>query len=205
MVRALASDRPDQAFNISVLPGRAERDGLVPNTHRSDAILERDAKCSVIVADEIFRCPLPWKRFSDLACQPLGRRISGHRNPQQPPPAVAENKKCEKLLKGNRRDHKEINRRNPLRMIAKEGLPGLQWSILPRHHVDRNRGLGDIDAQFEQLAMDLGSAPEWVLKTHSSDQVAQFFAIRGRPRAGATSIAKKRKNPFDANAQSCRV
>src|SRR5216684_943850 len=79
-------------------------------------------------------------------------------------------------MKGNRRNHKEVNRRNPLDVIAKEGLPGLQWPILPGHHIDRNRGLGDIDAQFEQLSMDLGSAPERVLKTHSSDKVAHLFA-----------------------------
>ena len=54
----------------------------------------------------------------------------------------------------------------------KGSLPGLQWSILAGHHVGRNRGLGDIDAQFEQLPMDLGSAPEWVLKTHSSAYLA---------------------------------
>src|SRR5947209_1172421 len=95
MISALASDRPDQAFYISVLPGRAERDRPVPDAHRSHASLERDAEYSVIVANEIFRCPLPRKRFGDLACQPLGRRISGHRNPQQPPPAMAENEKCE--------------------------------------------------------------------------------------------------------------
>src|SRR5713101_6424046 len=89
---------------------------------------------------------------------------------------MAENKKREQLLKGNRRNHKEINRRNPLHMTTKEGLPGLQWPTPPRHHVYRNRGLGDVDAKFEQLAMDLGSAPERVLKTHSSDQVAHLFA-----------------------------
>src|ERR1700730_8678817 len=60
-------------------------------------------------------------------------------------------------------------------MIAKEGLPGLQWPILPRHHVDRNRGLGNLDAQFEQLTMDPGSAPERVLKAHSSDQIAHLL------------------------------
>ena len=59
MISALAPDRPDQAFNISVLPGRAERGGPVPDTHRSHASLERDAKCSVIVANEIFRCRCP--------------------------------------------------------------------------------------------------------------------------------------------------
>jgi hypothetical protein len=61
-------------------------------------------------------------------------------------------------------------------MIAKETLPGLQWSILPRHHGDRNRGLRNIDIQFEQLTMDPGSTPQWVFKTHSSDQLAHLFA-----------------------------
>src|ERR1700730_12899554 len=74
-------------------------------------------------------------------------------------------------------------------MIAKEGLPGLQWPILPGNHVDRNRGLGDLDAELEQLAMDLWSTPERVLKTHSSDQVAHLFADpRSTPkRAGLPS------------------
>src|ERR1700730_2279066 len=61
-------------------------------------------------------------------------------------------------------------------MIAKENLRGLQWPTLSRHHVDRNRGLRDIDGQFEQFAVDLGSAPQRVLNTHSSDQIAHLFA-----------------------------
>ena len=35
-------------------------------------------------------------------------------------------------------------------MIAKEGLPSLQWPTPPRYHVDGNRRLGDRDAEFEQ-------------------------------------------------------
>jgi hypothetical protein len=120
MIGAFAPDRPDQAFNISVLPRRAERGGPVPDAHRSHASLERDAKCSVIVANEILRCTVPRERFGDLARQPLGRRIAGHRKPQQPPASMAKNKKCIELLKGNRRNHKQINRRNPLHMVAKE-------------------------------------------------------------------------------------
>src|SRR6516164_2326665 len=61
-------------------------------------------------------------------------------------------------------------------MIANKGLPGLQWPIWSGHHIDRNRGLGDLDAELEQLAMDLGGAPQGVFKTHSSDQVAHVFA-----------------------------
>ena len=94
MIRALAPDRADQAFSIPILPGRAERRGPVPDPHRSYASFERDAKCSVIVANEILRRAVPGKRFGDLPCQPLGCRIAGHRKPQQLSPAMAENKKC---------------------------------------------------------------------------------------------------------------
>ena len=63
---------------------------------------------------------------------------------------------------------------NPLHVVANERLPGLQWAIPPRHHVDRNHGLRDLDAQLEQFAMDLGRAapPQRVLEAHASDQVA---------------------------------
>jgi hypothetical protein len=73
---------------------------------------------------------------------------------------------------------RQSSERNPLHMIAKEGLPRLQWPIAPRHHVDQNRGLGDLDAELEQLAMDLGSAPQRVLKTHSSDQIAHLCLLK---------------------------
>jgi hypothetical protein len=61
-------------------------------------------------------------------------------------------------------------------MIVKEGLPSLQWPTWPRHHVFRNRGLGNGDADLEQLTMDLGCAPERILKTHSADKVAHLFS-----------------------------
>src|SRR5262245_44793982 len=77
--------------------------------------LKHGAKCSVIVANEILRCRVPWERFSDLARQPLGRRIAGHCKPQQLPTFVTENKKCKELLKRNRRNHEQINRRKIVR------------------------------------------------------------------------------------------
>src|ERR1700693_2386253 len=60
-------------------------------------------------------------------------------------------------------------------MIAKEGLPALQRPTLPRHHVFRNRRLGNLDAELEQLTMDPGRSPERVLKAHSSDQVTNLL------------------------------
>jgi hypothetical protein len=45
----------------------------------------------------------------DLSGQPLGRRVSRHLKPQQLPPAVAQDQKREQSLKGQGRNHKEIN------------------------------------------------------------------------------------------------
>ena len=60
-------------------------------------------------------------------------------------------------------------------------------------------------AADEQLAMDLGSAPQPVLKTHSSDEIAHLFAdLRSAPeRTGFPSPVGG--NPFDANAQQSRA
>ena len=132
---------------------------------------------------------------------PTEGRISGHRGPQQPPSSVAKNKKCIELLEANRRDHKQINRCNPLGVIAKEGLPGLHWPIPPGHHVDRNRRLGDIKAQSEQLAMDPGRSPQRVLKAHSSNEVAHLLADpRSAPRgAGLPSPVSGKTHSMPAH------
>src|SRR5262249_46894787 len=45
MISALAPNRTNQAFNISVLPGRTKRGGSVPNAHCSHSSFERDTKC----------------------------------------------------------------------------------------------------------------------------------------------------------------
>ena len=58
MIGTLAPDRPDQAFNMTVLPGRTERSGPVPNAHRLDAACEYAAEGPVVVADDICWRPL---------------------------------------------------------------------------------------------------------------------------------------------------
>ena len=101
--------------------------------------------------------------------------MPGNRKPQQLPPSVAENKKCEELLKGNRRNHKKINRRDPVSVVVKEGLPRLRWSTSPRYHVLRDCRLGDVEAELQKLAVDMRRTPERVLEAHSSDKVAHLF------------------------------
>ena len=130
MIRALTPDRSDQAFRMSVLPGRAVRGRLVPDPHGTHSHLEDAAKSSVVVADEIFGRRVPWKCFGDLARQPLRRRVLGHRKSQQLPPLMAKDEAYEEPPKGNRRNDKQVNGCNLPPMIAKERLPALQRPAL---------------------------------------------------------------------------
>src|SRR5262249_53279791 len=56
MIQALAAKRPDQAFNIWVLPGRACCDRAIANPHSSHPVREGLSVNTVIVADQIVRC-----------------------------------------------------------------------------------------------------------------------------------------------------
>ena len=47
--------------------------------------------------------------------------------------------------------------------------------------ISRSRGLADLDAELEQLAVDAGGAPERVSQAHLADQIADLGAHRGRP------------------------
>jgi hypothetical protein len=77
--------------------------------------------------------------------------MPGNRKPQQLPPSVAENKKCEELLKGNRRNYKEINRCDPVSVVAQEGLPCLRGATSSRYHVVYTENIILIDEVTEPL------------------------------------------------------
>ena len=89
---------------------------------------------------------------------------------------TADNKKCEKLLKSNRRNHKEIDRCNAVSMVAKEGFPCLRPSTSPRYHVLRDCRLGDLEAQLQKLTVVMRRTPERVNEAHSSDKLAPLLA-----------------------------
>src|SRR5207247_9852698 len=58
-------------------------------------------------------------------------------------------------------------------MVAQESAPSLGGRPGARDHVLRNARLSDLIAEFEQLAMDAGRAPQWIVNAHPSDLRAQ--------------------------------
>src|ERR1019366_5292836 len=157
----------------------AHRIPLVAQIRRTELITrklyEYAAEGSIVVADDVCWRLVSGECLGNLACQPLRRRMPGHRKPQQLPPSVAENKKCEELLKGNRRNYKQINRRDPVSVVVQEGLPCLRGATSPRYHVLRDCRLGDVEAELQKLAVDMRRTPKRVFEAHSSDKVAHLL------------------------------
>src|ERR1700730_2993892 len=58
-------------------------------------------------------------------------------------------------------------------MVTQDGAPSLGGRPGSLDHVLRDAGLSDFKAEFEQLAMNTGGAPQWIVSAHPSDQRAQ--------------------------------
>src|SRR6266571_7260723 len=70
-------------------------------------------------------------------------------------------------------------------MVTQEGAPSLGGRPGSLDHVLRDTGLSDFKTEFEQLAMDTGGAPQWIVSAHPSDQRAQVRVDLGPASKGA--------------------
>jgi hypothetical protein len=81
MVKAVASDRADQPFTISVLPWRSRRGRTIPNAHRPKSPDDNIAICAISITNDISRRFFPTEGFSELASDPFSIRLRGRSNP----------------------------------------------------------------------------------------------------------------------------
>ena len=82
MVQAIASDRTDRPFTISILPRRSRRGWPIPDAHRPKAADEDVAVDSIAVTDDVSRRYFPTIGLGELARNPLSRWVRGHSQPQ---------------------------------------------------------------------------------------------------------------------------
>src|SRR3954464_3033100 len=174
MVKALASDRADQTFGMTVLPRRARRCRSVANAHRSKASSENLSINPVTIANEILRRTISATCFIHLTRDPLGRRVCGYIDPEDPTSIMFKDQQSIQKSKRDRRNHEQIDRGDPLCMIEEECPPALRWRTPAPRHILGHRGLAHIDAELEELSMYPRSAPERVGHTHLADQSPNF-------------------------------
>jgi hypothetical protein len=123
MVEALAPDRANQPFNMTVLPRRAWRDRPVANAHGSQPPGDRGAIRGVAVTDEVARCLIPWECFGDLLGDPLGGWICCHIGPDESSPLQTQDDQPVEQFEPDRRNDEQIDAGDVGGVIVQESLP----------------------------------------------------------------------------------
>jgi hypothetical protein len=125
--------------------------------------------------------------------------MRGDAEPQDLSPAMGHNHQPIEQPERHGRNDKQVHRRNTIRMVAQERLPALgRWSS-PARHILSDAGLPNVDAEFQQLAVDTWGTPQWIGDTHLSDQLPD----RSR-HAGMTPTTSRLKAPVTSEACAMR-
>ena len=96
---------------------------MIPNAERADATDEDIAVATIAVTDQITRDLLPTTCFSQLVGDPLCRGVCGDAEPQNLPAVKTHDQQPVEQPERDRRHHEQVDRNNPVRMVAQECLP----------------------------------------------------------------------------------
>src|SRR5262249_40005907 len=88
---------------------------------------------------------------------------------------MRENDKHEQNFKPHCMDGEEVDRSQLRYVIVKERSPRLRWWLGMSDHVFGNRGLRDLNSEFQQFAVDARRTPKRVVTAHCSNQIASFL------------------------------
>src|SRR5258708_4726683 len=174
VVETFAADRADESLNVSILPGRSGCDRMVPNAHCTDPLQEDWTIRGVSIPNEISRRVVPRERLGDLARDPLRGWVCRHAKRHPKPPSVAHNDKTIQNLECDRRQDKEVDRRDAVDVIAEKRPPALRRWPRVAAHVPSDRRLRDLEAELEQLTMNTRRAPKRVRTAHLANERAQL-------------------------------
>src|SRR6202165_862480 len=174
VVETFAADRADESLDVSILPGRSGCDRMVPNAHCTDPLQEDRTIRGVSIPNEISRRVVPRERLGDLARDPLRGWVCRHAKRYPKSSSVAYNDKTIQNLECDRRQDKEVDRRDAVDVIAEKRPPALRRWPRVAAHVPSDRRLGDLEAELEQLTVNTRRAPQGVRTAHLANERAQL-------------------------------
>src|SRR6267143_542006 len=163
MIEALATNGSNNPLYIGSLPRRARRRQNFADTRVSHPFSEVIAKDSIAVPQQVARELSKGKCLPQLLSRPLRGRVGGHIEMQNATPVMGQHQKHVKDLETDRGHRKEIDGYQLLGMILQECAPGLRRRFAAAHHVFADAALTDVDAEFEQFAVDARSTPAGIL------------------------------------------
>src|SRR5438445_3007996 len=174
MIEAFAPNGSDHSLHIGSLPRRARCRQDFADAHVSHLFSEVIAKDGITVTKQVARGLVKGERFSQLLSRPLRGRVGGHIEVQNATPVMGHYQKHVKNLETEGGYGEEVDGDQLLGMILQKGAPGLRRRLAAAHHVFADAALPDVDAEFEQLAVDAGCTPTGILPAHFADQISDL-------------------------------
>src|ERR1700736_4266495 len=153
VVKAFPSDRTDQPFSISILPGGARRRRSIADSYRSESANKDLTIGSVPITNEIAGSLFPPACFRDLICDPFSGWMRCDAKPQNMSPALPHDQQSIEQAKRDCRHDEHIHRSDPIRVIAEECPPALGRRISSPDHVLGHTRLPGVDADLEHVSM----------------------------------------------------
>src|SRR4030081_2924376 len=166
-----------------------------PNAHCTDPLQEDRTIRGVSIPNEISRRVVPRERLGDLARDPLRGWDCRHAERYPKWSSVTYNDKTIQNLECDRRQDKEVDRRDAVDVIAEKRPPALRRWPRVTAHVPSDRRLGDLEAELEQLTMNTRRAPQGVRTAHLANERAQLSRDLRPANTVAVSPAPIRPEP----------
>src|SRR5262249_45467052 len=185
MVQTFSADRTDHAFHVRALPRRARGAENLVDIHDFDLLAELVSVDPITISQQIFRCGVERKGFQHLLRGPFPRGMSRDVEVDDASSIVGENDKHEQNFKPHGVDGEEVDRSQLRHVIVEERSPRLRWCLRMAHDVVGDRSLGDLNAEFEQFAVD-PAHPKAGSHGSCSNQIASFLWNLGTSRSPMT-------------------
>ena len=149
VVQALPADRANEPLNVSVLPGRSERNRPISDAHGAQTLHEDWPVRGVPIPDEISRRMVPRECLGDLARDPFRGRICCYAKRYPKSSSVSYDNKTIENLESDCWQDKKVDRGDAVAMVAEKRPPALRRWPPAAAHIPSNRRLSDIEAKLE--------------------------------------------------------
>ena len=117
---------------------------------------------------------VPWESLGNLARDPLRSRVCRHAKRHPNSSSMPYDDKTIEDLERDRWQDKKVDRRDAVGMVAQKRAPALRWWPRAAAHIPSDCRLSDLEAELEQLTMNVWGAPERVRAAHLANERAQL-------------------------------
>ena len=175
MIEAFTANRSDDAFHIGTLPGRPGCREYFRYAQVPDLAVEIVAEDAIAITQQVTRDLVKRESFPQLLASPLGGRMGGDIEMEDPATVMSQHQEHVEDLEPNRGNREEIDRHQGLDVVVEESPPGLRRRLTEPDHVLADAGLPDVDAEFEKFTVDTRRTPQRVFSAHGADQSANIL------------------------------